>query len=189
MKTQFIENEMTYDGSQLKSLFAYMNYGLLGDSVVSWIGPCNIPFDHMVDGEDLREQSPIQGDLMLHFIVEKFESSLLAAVSLQRLFASIVIDCLRDFSPRAVMAEELFREGDDIFWRDKKLSISIATISPNSSMIHFALNVTNEGTPVKTLSLQDLEVNPKEFAHLVMENFQKEMSGILDATRKVFWVQ
>ncbi|MGZ3782751.1 MAG: DUF366 family protein, partial [Pseudobdellovibrionaceae bacterium] len=42
--------------------------------------------------------------------------------------------------------------------------ISIATKSPVSVMVHFAMNITNKGTPVKTLSLQDLKLEPKNVA-------------------------
>jgi len=70
VKSLFIENKFTYDGSQLHSLFAYLEHGLLGPSVVSWRGACNIPFSHMVDGEDLLAKASIEGDEMLHFIIE-----------------------------------------------------------------------------------------------------------------------
>ena len=70
MKSLFIKENFKYDGSQLRSLFAYLNYGLLGDSIVSWIGPCNVDFDHMVDGEDLLQKSEIRSDNMVHFIIE-----------------------------------------------------------------------------------------------------------------------
>jgi hypothetical protein len=92
MKTHFIDKKIKYDGTQLRSLFAYLEYGVLGNSVVSFIGPCDVSFDHMVDGEDLLAQSPICGSEMLHFIAEIFDEKLSTAVSLQRLFASIVKD-------------------------------------------------------------------------------------------------
>jgi hypothetical protein len=186
MKTKWIEESFTYDGTQLRPLFSYMNHGLLGDSIVSWQGPCEIPFEHMVDGEDLREESPICGGNMLHFIIEKFETSLFAAVSLQRLLASLAIDLLNELNPSL---KGLFRTGDDIFIEDKKLSISIATQSPTSSMIHFAVNITNEGTPVKTLSLEDLNINPISFSKKLMERFSKEVLSIQEATQKVYAVR
>jgi hypothetical protein len=181
MSWQFIEKTFAYDGTQLRSLFSYLEFGLRGDSVVSWIGPCQIDFKHMVDGEDLREQSPIQGAKMVHFIVELFGKDLCTAVSVQRLLASIVKDSLN--------YSGLTRSGDDIYWDDRKLSISIATVSPVSALIHFAVNVTNEGTPVKTLSLEDLKVSPQTFATEVMKKISMEWEGIVFATQKVKWVQ
>src|SRR5665213_200594 len=173
-----------YDGAQLVSLNSYLKHGLLGDSIVAWVGACDVSFEHMVDGEDIIEKESIAGDKMIHFIVEKFDISLYAAVALQRLLASIVKDQLLTMSK-----EKLFREGDDIYLGDRKLSISIATQSPVSSLIHFAVNVTNKGTPVKTLSLEDLGVEAKPFAIEIMNRFCKETEGIHQATMKVKWVK
>jgi hypothetical protein len=181
MKTLFTKTNEIYDGSQLRSLFAYMTHGLLGDSVVAWIGPCSVSFDHMVDGEDLRAQAKIEGERMVHFIVEMFDCSLLAAVAAQRLLASIIMESLKN--------PELHRDGDDIYLKDKKFSISIATVSPTSALIHFAVNVVNDGTPVPTLSLKDLKVDPEKFAHDILEKFAKEMISVRAATQKVKWVR
>lgn len=185
MKTYFSDGEIHYDGSQLKSLFGYLHFGVLGDSAVSWVGSCNIPFDKMVDGEDLLSRSEIRGDRMVHFIVEKFDIDLFAAVSLQRLLASLAIDLLREISPNNEIAQKLQRDGDDIFYDKQKLSISIATKSPVSALIHFAVNVVNTGTPVSTLSLQDLAVDPTDFAKRLLGRFSREAESILMATRKV----
>ncbi|MGZ3782209.1 MAG: DUF366 family protein, partial [Pseudobdellovibrionaceae bacterium] len=63
--------------------------------------------------------------------------------------------------------------------------ISIATKSPVSVMVHFAMNITNKGTPVKTLSLQDLKLEPKNVAEDLITLFQKEFESIVMATQKV----
>lgn len=182
MKSYWCEEEIKYDGSQLKSLYAYMNFGVQGDVVFSFRGPCDISFDKMLDGEDLREQSPIRGGDMLHFIIEKFNVELYSAVAAQRLFASIVMEWLRDNSPKA---KDLYRKGDDLYLADKKLSISIAAPSPISCLIHFAVNVKNVDTPVPTLSLEDLGVDPKVFAKAIMDLFCEEEESLLFATQKV----
>lgn len=180
MKTLFIEKKIKYDGTQLSPLYAYLNYSLLGNSIVSWQGPCEVSFEHMVDGEDLISQSRICGQNMLHFIVEVFDQNLMTGVSLQRLFASICKDTIYEKSE-----VNLIRDGDDLYWNQKKLSISIAAQSLKSVMIHFALNITNEATPVPTCSLEDLKINPNEFAKSVMDKFSLEFESIRDATYKV----
>lgn len=180
MKSLYIEKQMTYDGTQLSSLYAYLNHKILGNSIVSWQGPCFVSLAHMVDGEDLLQEATIAGSMMMHFIVEVFERDLFAGVALQRLLASIVRDQLQVHADQV-----LTRDGDDIYLEDRKLSISIATRSPVSTLIHFAVNVTNEGTPVKTLSLEDLKVDPKTFAEMIMQKFAAEYESILKATQKV----
>lgn len=184
METLFIEKKFAYDGSQLRSLFAYLDHRILGPSIVAWEGPCNIPKTHMVDGEDLLANAVIQGDEMLHFIIEVFDRDLFAGVAIQRLFASICKDYIQSHS-KIVNIETLKRDGDDIYLAEKKLSISIATKSPVSTMVHFAMNITNKGTPVSTLSFEDLKLNPKKVAEDVMNLFRNEYLNIVEATQKV----
>ena len=189
MKSHFIENEFAYDGSQLRSLFAYLGHGVQGDSVISWIGACGISNDHMVDGEDLLAGETIAGDRMVHFIIEKFGASLLAGVAIQRLFAAIVLDLVRQHVNDLKIAEQFRREGDDIYFGPGKMSISIATVSPVSTLIHFAVNVTNEGTPVKTAALRDIDFEPQAFASAAMKRLVDELNSIDEATVKVRWVR
>jgi hypothetical protein len=189
MRAKWLDQSFKYDGSQLRSLYAYMNHGLRGDSIVAWAGACDVTPDHMVDGEDLRAKAAIRGDEMVHFIIEKFDCSLLAAVALQRLLATIVKDVLIELAEDKKMAIDLRRDGDDLFFGERKLSISIATVSPVSALIHFAVNVVNEGTPVPTLALEDFRVKSKAFADLVMKRFTAEMASAEEATQKVFWVK
>ena len=192
MLTKFIEKEFAYDGTQLRSLFAYLDHGLLGDSCVAWIGPCHIDFAHMVDGEDLLAKAEIRGGRMVHFIVEKFQTTLPEMVALQRLFAAIVKDIIVA-KENGVPRFPIRRAGDDIYLvlpdGEGKLSISIATMSPSSGLIHFAVNVTNDGTPVKTSSLEDLRFAAREFAELVLVAFSRECVSIREATMKVKWVR
>lgn len=185
MKSSFIAKKFAYDGSQLRSLFAYLDHGVLGPSIISWVGACSIPFDHMVDGEDLLEKAVIQSDEMLHFIIEVFDRDLFSGVALQRLFASIAKDYVQAQGKGLLLDKAVRRDGDDIYLDSKKLSISIATKSPVSVMIHFAMNVTNKGTPVETLSLQDLELDPAQTAKDLMDLFSREFNSITVATQKV----
>ncbi|HRK08509.1 MAG TPA: DUF366 family protein [Pseudobdellovibrionaceae bacterium] len=192
LKTKFLSQEMAYDGTQLRSLFAYMSEGLMGDSLVAWVGACDVSFEHMVDGEDLLEQSPIRGARMLHFIMEIFGANLREMTARQRLFSALAGEVLRESlqgKPTANRASELRREGDDLYLGAGKLSISIATVSPVSGLIHFAINVTNEGTPVQTASLSDLGLDAKLVAQSILQAMAREDQGLRDAQTKVRWVR
>jgi hypothetical protein len=185
MQSLFINDKFTYDGAQLKSLFGYLTYGILGNSIISWVGPCKVSFEHMVDGEDLLAKSSIEGAEMLHFIIEVFDRDLFSGVALQRLFSSMIRDYLQVEAQVTLGKHLLERDGDDIFWGEKKLNISIAAKSPVSTMIHLAINCTNKGTPVETCSLEDLKLSPETVAQDVMKKFQREFESILKATQKV----
>lgn len=188
MKTKFISKKINYNGSQLQPLYAYINHHLPGDSIVSFLGSCQISFDKMIDAEDIVAQAKIEGDEMLHFIIEIFQSDLLATVSLQRVLVCIAQNILNSNS---IMLKNnpLIRNGDDLYFKVKKqlykLSISIASKSAVSAMIHFAVNVTNVGTPVPTCSLKELKINSKKFSLQLMKEFQQEYISIVDATQKV----
>ena len=155
----------------------------MGDSCVAWQGPCQVSFDHMVDGEDLLQRATIAGSDMVHFIVEIFNHQLLSGVLLQRVFAGLVKDVLLEMSP--IKNLSIQRSGDDLYYKGKKLSISIATSSPVSTLVHFAVNVSNAGTPVETACLKDLKINPKAFADKCMQALKKEYNSSVIATMKV----
>ena len=73
MKSHFADGQIDYDGTQIHSLWAYRTFGVQGDSIIAFLGACDIPFDHMVDLEDVRARSRIASPSMLHFIVEHFD--------------------------------------------------------------------------------------------------------------------
>jgi len=181
VRTKFLNQRINYDGTQLKPLDNYLKHNLLGDSVVSFIGPCNVSFDNMADGEDLKAKAKICGDEMLHFIFEIFHQSLFAAVNLQRLFASVVKDSIEELNHEI----KLKRSGDDLYFKNRKLSISIAAPSVNSVLIHFAINIVNSGTPVKTSCLNEFKIKPKALALEILKRIEKEFISIKEATVKV----
>ncbi|MGE0634109.1 MAG: DUF366 family protein [Pseudobdellovibrionaceae bacterium] len=185
MKSLWIEKTIKYDGTQLRSLFAYLQHGVLGDSIVGFRGACEVTLDHMVDGEDLLAKSEIRGSDMLHFIVEVFDRPLWGAIAFQRLMAATMMEVLQKNLKDTNTKTQFTRRGDDIFWNEGKLSISIATRSPNSSVIHFAVNCRNAGTPVKTAALEDFDLDPKAIAQEFLARVSKEGAEILEATQKV----
>lgn len=204
MKFKFIEKTMTYNGDQLSSLYAYLNHNLQGDSIVSWQGPCDIPTDKIVDGQDLLEGSKIYSEDMLHFIIEIFDAKLMEMVLAQRLFCELVKDEVLKFTQGQM---NLVRDGDDLYLKldeqsstpikdqDLKLNISIATVSPVSGLLHFGINISSKNTPVKTLSLQDItqksgrEFSASDWGLSLMSRFQAEWDDSKKATQKVKWVR
>jgi len=121
---------------------------------------------------------------MLHFIIEHFDRDLEKAVLRQRLLISIIVELLN------VMGYKPVRDGDDIFIDDAKLSVSIATLSPVSSLIHVGLNIIGQGAPVKAIGLEEIGINNiGEFAQKVLFAYQNEIQSIHLACCKVRGVQ
>lgn len=185
MKTFWSDERLKYDGSQLRSNFANTQFKVNGDSMVAWRGACDVTLEFMVDGEDREAGSKICGDDMIHFIIEVGGFNLIGITALQRLFAAVAKDVVMSLSPEKNLVAEMRREGDDLWFGKRKLSISVATMSPNSAMIHFAVDVTNGGTPVPTISLTDLKIDSYEFARILLERFQREFLGLYSASEKV----
>lgn len=181
MKTLFIENEIKYIGSQLAPHWIYKNFKIQGDVIVAFVGECEVKLTEMVDIEDVINNEPIYSKYMLSFITEQFNVELVEGVFRQRLLVTCIKEALekRGFFVR--------RNGDDLFVNDKKLSVSIATKSMTSVLIHTGLNILSDGAPIPVSGLgSDLGIEDiKEFAQEVMQNYSDEIEDIILASTKV----
>lgn len=188
MQTKFVsEQSIKYDGLQLAPHWIYRNFGLMGHAVVAFRGECEVKLTEMVDLEDVRNNAPIYSKEMLHFIVEFFDTDLEKGVYRQRLLVTTIKESLerRGLKP--------MRSGDDIFLKradgtNGKLSVSIATASPVSTLIHMGLNIISEGTPVPTVGLYDLGIVGAEVRDLALEivgRYAEEVADIWQARCKV----
>lgn len=181
VKTRFVRRRVDYDGSQIESLWAYRAFRIQGDSIVAFKGACEIPFRNMVDLEDILARSRIAGPWMLHFVAEHFNADLERAVLRQRLLVCAVKDELE-----ARCRKRFQRMGDDLFDGTRKLSISIATVTPLSSKIHLGINIRRAtGVGVPTAGLEDYGVAPDPMARAVLHRYGDEMDGVYDARTRV----
>ena len=181
MKTKFIEENIKYIGSQLVPHWIYKNFKIQGDAIVAFIGECNVELSEMVDIEDVINNEPIYSKLMLSFITEQFNIGLVEGVLRQRLLISTIKELLEE---RGVF---VVRNGDDLMINGAKLSVSIATKSVNSVLIHTGLNILSEGAPVKASGLEsELGITDiKTFALEVMKRYAEELEDIVLASTKV----
>lgn len=181
MKSKFLENQIAYDGTQLKSHWILETTEIKGDAIVAFVGPCNVALDHMVDLEDVIQKKSIFSKSMLHFIVEKFEDDLEKTILRQRLLVSLIQHELMFDRPDL----KVNRQGDDLFTDHYKWTVSIATASPVSTLIHTGINISTQNTPVPTKGLEEFNINPQAFATSVMNRFKEEMEGVRWARCKV----
>ena len=179
LEIKHIDKKIKYDGSQLAPHWIYRTTGIMGDAAVAFCGPCNIPYDNMADLEDVLARESIKADSMLHFICEIFGRDCFSAVGVQNAFVSEIQNVLLKKGVNVV------KQGDDLFIGKGKLSISIASVSSVSSLIHIGLNIENKGTPVLTSALKDFNINPKDLAVEVLKRMEKEYSRMMLACCKV----
>ena len=181
MKTKFINEEIKYIGSQLQPHWIYKNFKVQGDAIVAFIGECEVKLTEMVDIEDVINNEPIYSKLMLSFISEQFGIGLVEGVLRQRLLITIIKELLEEKGIFVV------RNGDDLMIDDRKLSVSIATQSITSVLIHTGLNILSDGAPVQASGLKsELGIEDiKEFAIEVMSRYANELEDIVLASTKV----
>lgn len=177
MKSKFIDKQICYDGTQLRSHWIMDTTGIVGDAIVSFIGPADVSTKHMVDLVDVRDNAPIFSKSMLHFIVEHFDSDLTLTIARQRILIAIAFEVMNSSGLR--------RTNNDIYLGKKKASVAIATSSPISTLIHFGINVTSEDTPVITTSLDEIGIDPEQLSKKVMNRYCNELESMYISKCKV----
>lgn len=176
---QFVEENMCYDGSQIRPLWALDKLNIKGSSIISWIGPMEIDPLKIIDVEDTGIE--IKSDKMIHFIVEHFDSqptNIKLCYHRQRILVMILKDLISKWGVQST------RNGDDLFVDGGKLTVSIASISSTSMKIHLGVNITSEGTPkdVKTRGILEIEgineTNIIELINNVLKSYADEIKSI-----------
>ncbi len=180
MKYKKLEETLLYDGSPIEPFWAFKELNVKGSSIITWIGPMDIKPDELIDYEDVGLE--IKADKMVHFIIEHFDrqpADIKTCYHRQRLLVMIVKDILGEFGINTS------RDGDDLYFEGKKLSVSIATCSNSSMKIHFGINITDKGTPddVETIGLMECLKNlddPKinEIIDKISKNYINEIESI-----------
>jgi len=174
------EDGKEYDGSQINPSWAFQQFKVKDSTIVSWIGPMNIMGKNLIDYEDVGLD--IKGNQMLNFIVEHFDeqpANLRLAYHRQRILVMITRDKLLNYGINTS------QDGDDIFINGKKLSVSIATASISSMKIHFALNITVEGTPddVETSALEDNNMTIEQ-VHQLQDEIAQSYKEMIETIEK-----
>ena len=94
----------------------------------------------------------------------------------------------------AIMAEELNRclggtrirrEGSDLYDADHKVTVSIASVSKVSTLIHAGINISSRNTPVPTRGLEDFGITARPFADAVLQAYAEDCQIALKARCKV----
>ncbi len=181
MHTLIAEQTIAYTGHQLRSHWILDTFGLQGDAIVAFTGPCHVALSEMVDLADVAAGEAIEAAQMLHLIAEHFDHDLHRAVLRQRLLICIIAERLA----AGERVPDLRRDGDDLYAAERKLSVSIATLSPVSTLIHVGLNIDPTGAPVPAVGLGEWQIDADWLAREVLEGYAAEMADVDLATCKV----
>ncbi len=182
-KFEILKERITYTGSELRPHWGLEQTKIYGSLLTAFVGPCEVKTGELVDMEDRLASDFIRSKSMLHVIGEFFGTTLEAGVLYQRLLISHAEDRLR-----LAGWPKIERRGDDLMIGDRKLSVSIATVSPVSVLIHWGMNIDSTGAPVKAIGFSELgwnETKALEFAHELLAGFCEEIKDIQIAQCKV----
>ncbi len=175
MNSHLSRDNITYTGDELRSLWIYRKFGIVGDAIVAFVGACDVDGERLVDQVDAAAGDSIKAASMMHFLIEHFPSpsaGLAQAVLRQRLLVCLAAEILRG------QVADFRRVGDDLFVGERKLSVSIATVSPVSSLVHFAVNIDPTGAPVAACGLGQLGIDPWPFAEALLAGYVSECESM-----------
>jgi len=181
MQTLLHPDPIAYTGHQLRSHWILDTFGLQGDALVAFTGPCHVALSEMVDLADVAAGEAIEAAQMLHLIAEHFDHDLRRAVLRQRLLICIIAERLA----AGERVPDLRRDGDDLYAGERKLSVSVATLSPVSALIHVGLNIDPAGAPVPAVGLGEWGIDSDWLAREVLEDYAAEMADVESAACKV----
>jgi hypothetical protein len=198
------DTPLLYDGTQLRPLWIYETYDVSGDAIAVFQGPADVQTSELVDMEDQQAETTIQARLMIHCIAEHFGNvTLREAVLRQHLFMqtigsslqrmtddSWVINCIGDDLWVSVVA------GHQAMFQPRKLSVSIATVTPVSTLLHVGINLDATGAPsdVSAIGLDEYEgvsqqtglnLNPERLAGGFAETYKQQFEATEYALTKV----
>jgi hypothetical protein len=188
--TKVLEETIPYRGSELAPHWISGRTGIFCSAIVAFRGPCAVETAELVDLEDRRQAARIEAKEMLHFLGEWFDGDLSLAVARQRLLIAGFAETLRArLAPES--AQRLIRRGNDLYFKGpngeepRKLSVSIVTATPVSTLFHFGVNIDEAGAPVRAVGLKELDVDADSLAEEVLHAWEQEWTSMARARCKV----
>lgn len=174
-----LEKRLPYSGRELRSGWVAAAGGGTGDCGAGFVGPCAVATEDLVDLDDARAGAHIASASMAHIIIEHPACPIGTAVLRQRLLVCILAELL---SERRIAVR---RSGDDLFVRDRKLTVSIAAPSETCALIHLGINIDPAGAPVAAVGLEELGIAPRELLGQLLERYGNELRECAYAETKV----
>ena len=185
MSIVFVKDRLDYTGKEIEPLWAFKTFDVQKDSIVVFRGKMEVTAKNMKDLKDVKREKdikiPIKSEDAINFVVEHFDAVDLKTIYLrQRLLVFIAKEVIESYNIK------LKRDGDDLYFEDKKLSVCIACKGVVSAKIHLGINVKSKGAEhVKIIGLEDLGINNiDEVMRGIAIRYAKEIDKIERDLRK-----
>ncbi len=174
-----LESTIVYTGRELRSGWVHDQTGFAGDSAAGFVGPCHVANEDLVDLDDARAGTFIKAVSMAHIIIEHPECELETTVWRQRMLVSLLCEILHE------KGLGVRRSGDDVYYNERKLTVSIAAPGPDATLIHLGINVDPGGAPVSAVGLEEMNVEPLSLIDELLACYVRELKSARHATTKV----
>ena len=172
MQYKILKEKRPLSGDEMLPHWAYRNFGLLGDSIVAFIGEFKVPPERWIDLESIMHDRRLPDTDMLHFVVEHFDNNLREGMLRQYVLVSILEEKLLHRIPND--GHKLVRLGDDLFDGENRLSITAAGCTLVSVKLHMGIYL--EAGPARGVhGLGAYGVDPMELADVVISQYRTEM--------------
>jgi len=184
--TKVLPEKITYTGLELSPHWIAKQTGVFANSLVAFRGPCNVATGEMVDLEDRFQELRIEAREMVHFLGEWFDGDLNLAIARQRLLIAGFGELLGALLPAGLC---VWRKGNDLYvigdGEPRKLSVSIVTATPVSTLFHFGVNIDASGAPVRAVGLGELGLDVDSLVAAAMKLWSEEWASMEKARCKV----
>ena len=179
LSIRILDGIVPYTGLELHSGWVRERTGFEGDAAAGFVGPCHVPTENLVDLDDARAGEFIRAASMAHVIVEHPGCALDAAVLRQRMLVVLLGELL------AGAGRPTRRDGDDLYYEERKLTVSIAAPSSGASLIHLGINVDPQGAPVPAAGLREMGLDARAVLQDLLARYARELESAAHATTKV----
>lgn len=180
---QILQDALAYTGKELRSGWVRRMTGIDGDAAAGFVGGCHVATADLVDLDDARAGATIESAEMAHVIVEHHGCTIRTCVLRQRLMVCILGEIL---GARGISVS---RDGDDIYFEKRKMTVSIAAPARESSLIHLGINVRPDGAPVPAVGLAEFGVEARELLEELLTRYKSELETADHAENKVRTVE
>lgn len=181
MQFLFVKDVIKFDGSQLEPYWSFESFDIQGDSIIAFIGPCDVAEKYILDIRYRKKKTKIYSENMLHLVIEHFDTDLEKAILRQKLLIAILKDKLN----HRLGADVVQRWGDDVYDQDLKLTVSAVLKTKDSTKIHLGVNISSKNLPVKGKGLEDYHIDPLEIATAVGQQYRLDMRSVKEKLTQI----
>lgn len=181
MKYRILSEKKVFTGEEMRPHWAYINYDLLGDSIVAFTGTFQVPRERLIDIKYIKEGMDIlSGEEMLHLVVEHFQENMTVSVLRQYLLLSIVEEKLS----HRTQNEPVIRWGDDLYYNELPISTTATTKTMVSCKIHLGLFLHENKLKGHT-GLDVFGIDPFEMVEVIIGQYRAEIKRLCEKAYKM----